>query len=72
MKNKLRVLRAERNWSQLELASRAGVSRQTINAIETGKYDPSLKLAFRLARIFSRPIEEIFLDRDDPATGDPG
>ncbi len=62
MKNNLRVLRAERNWSQQELASRAGVSRQTINAIETGKYDPSLKLAFCLARIFSRRIEEIFID----------
>jgi putative transcriptional regulator len=58
--NRLRVLRAERNWSQAELAGRAGVSRQTINAIETGKYDPSLPLAFRLARLFERAIEEIF------------
>ncbi len=72
MKNKLRILRAERNWSQQELASRAGVSRQTINAIETGKYDPSLKLAFRLARIFSRPIEEIFLNGEKPAAGHSG
>ncbi len=72
MKNKLRVLRAERHWSQQELASRAGVSRQTINAIETGKYDPSLKLAFRLARIFSLPIEEIFLNGEKPAAGDTG
>ena len=52
VKNKLRVLRAEQNWSQAELARRAGVSRQTINAIETGKYDPSLPLAFKLANIF--------------------
>ncbi len=72
MKNKLRILRAERNWSQQELASRAGVSRQTINAIETGKYDPSLKLAFRLARIFSRPIEEIFLNGEKSAAGNSG
>lgn len=60
MKNKLRELRGERDWSQAELAERAGVSRQTINAIETGKYDPSLPLAFVLARIFKLKIEEIF------------
>ena len=60
MKTRLRVLRAEREWSQADLAERAGVSRQTINAIETGKYDPSLPLAFRLSRIFGRPIEAIF------------
>ena len=60
MNNRLRVLRAERSWSQADLAERTGVSRQTINAIETGKYDPSLPLAFRLARTFGRPIEEIF------------
>ena len=60
MKNKLRELRAERGWSQADLAERAGVSRQTINAIETGKYDPSLPLAFLLARIFKLRIEEIF------------
>ena len=60
MNNRLRVLRAERNWSQADLAAQAGVSRQTINAIETGKYDPSLPLAFRLARLFEKPIEEIF------------
>jgi putative transcriptional regulator len=60
MKNTLRVLRAERNWSQAALAQEAGVSRQTINAIETGKYDPSLPLAFKLAKIFNRSIEEIF------------
>ena len=60
MKNRLRVLRAELNWSQAELAERLGVSRQTVNAIETGKYDPSLPLAFSLARTFKRRIEEIF------------
>lgn len=60
MKNHLRVLRAERDWSQADLAERAGVSRQTINAIETGKYDPSLPLAFELARVFGQTIEEIF------------
>jgi putative transcriptional regulator len=62
LKNKLKVLRAERGWSQAELGGRLGVSRQAVNAIETGKYDPSLPLAFRLARLFSRPIEEIFDD----------
>lgn len=60
MKNRLRVLRAEREWSQGELAERLAVSRQTVNAIETGKYDPSLPLAFRVARLFERSIEEIF------------
>ena len=60
MKNRLRILRAEREWSQAELAKRTNVSRQTINALETGKYDPSLPLAFRLAGIFKQPIEEIF------------
>ncbi|MFL7892333.1 MAG: helix-turn-helix transcriptional regulator [Anaerolineales bacterium] len=60
MKNQLRVLRAERSWSQADLARRAGVSRQTINAIENGKYDPSLPLAFKLASIFDRSIEELF------------
>ena len=62
MKNRLRVLRAERGWSQLELGGRIGVSRQAVNAIETGKHDPSLPLAFRIARLFSLPIEEIFDD----------
>lgn len=61
MKNHLHVLRAERDWSQAELAQRLRVSRQTVNAIETGKCDPSLPLAFRIARLFGRPIEEIFL-----------
>jgi putative transcriptional regulator len=63
LKNRLRELRSERNWSQAELAERAGVSRQTINAIETEKYDPSLPLAFTLARIFKLKIEEMFDDR---------
>ena len=62
MKNRLRVLRAEREWSQLELGGRLGVSRQAVNAIETGKHDPSLPLAFRIARLFQLPIEEIFDD----------
>jgi putative transcriptional regulator len=60
MTNRLKVLRAERDWSQAELASRLKVSRQTINAIETGKYDPSLPLAFAIARLFQQPIESIF------------
>ena len=64
MRNHLRVLRAEREWSQADLAERSGVSRQTINAIETGKYDPSLPLAFTLARIFGQSIEEIFESGD--------
>ena len=62
VKNRLKVLRAERDWSQAELGGRLGVSRQAVNAIETGKYDPSLPLAFKLARLFSVPIEEIFDD----------
>ena len=62
MNNRLRVLRAERNWSQADLAQKLEVSRQSVNAIETGKYDPSLPLAFRIARIFERTIEEIFLE----------
>jgi putative transcriptional regulator len=62
MKNRLRVLRAERAWSQADLAKALEVSRQSVNAIETGKYDPCLPLAFRLARLFGMRIEEIFLD----------
>jgi len=58
--NRLRVLRGERGWSQGDLGTRLGVSRQTVNAIETGKYDPSLPLAFRIARLFEQPIETIF------------
>jgi len=64
MNNKLRVLRAERSWSQAELGGRLGVSRQAVNAIETGKYDPSLPLAFKLARLFEMPIEDIFTDTE--------
>lgn len=60
LRNRLRLLRAERGWSQAELAQRLGVSRQTVNAIETGRYDPSLPLAFALARLFERTIEELF------------
>jgi len=62
MKNRLKVLRAERDWSQAELALRRDVSRQSTNAIETGKYDPSLPLAFRIARLFGMSIEAIFQD----------
>ncbi|HET7359387.1 MAG TPA: helix-turn-helix transcriptional regulator [Rhodanobacteraceae bacterium] len=60
MHNRLRELRGERNWSQAELAQQLDVSRQTVNAIETGKYDPSLPLAFKIARLFGQPIESIF------------
>lgn len=62
MKNRLKVLRAERDWSQSDLADALDVSRQTINALETGKYDPSLPLAFKIARLFGLPIEAIFED----------
>ena len=62
MKNQLRILRAERQWSQGDLAAQLEVSRQTVNALETGKYDPSLPLAFRIARLFKRRIEDIFED----------
>ena len=62
MKNRLKVLRAERDWSQADLAERLEVSRQTINALETVKYDPSLPLAFKIARLFGLPIETIFQD----------
>ena len=66
MKNRLRVERAERNWSQMELGLRVGVSRQAINAIETGKYDPSLPLALKIARLFEKRVEEIFeLEEND-------
>ncbi len=67
MRNRLRILRAERGWSQSELAGRAGVSRQTIHAIEVGKYDPSLPLAFRLAALFALRIEELFEPDGDSA-----
>ncbi|HTT58017.1 MAG TPA: helix-turn-helix transcriptional regulator [Opitutaceae bacterium] len=62
MKNQLRELRTARTWSQGDLADKLGVSRQTVNAIETEKYDPSLPLAFKIARLFKRPIEEIFAE----------
>ncbi len=65
MKNRLKVLRAERDWSQAELGGRLGVSRQAVNAIETGKYDPSLPLAFKIARLFEMRIEEVFDDGGD-------
>lgn len=65
MKNRLRVLRAEREWSQAALAEHLEVSRQTVNAIENGKYDPALPLAFKISRLFEQPIEEIF----DPEQG---
>lgn len=67
MKNRIHVLRAEQRWTQAELAERLNVSRQTINALETEKYDPSLQLAFSIARLFGRPMEEIFLFETEPA-----
>ncbi len=66
MKNRLKVLRAERDWTQANLADELGVSRQTINAIEKGKFDPSLPLAFKVARLFDLSIEDIF--QDNPTT----
>ncbi|MDQ3764797.1 MAG: helix-turn-helix transcriptional regulator [Actinomycetota bacterium] len=65
MRNRLRALRAERDWTQALLAERLDVSRQTVNALETGRYDPSLPLAFKIARTFGMPIEQIFLDDGD-------
>ena len=65
MKNRLKVLRAERDWSQAELAGRLDVSRQAVNAIETGKHDPSLGLAFKISRVFDMPIETIFIEEED-------
>lgn len=67
MKNRLRVLRAEREWSQATLAGELAVSRQTVNAIETGKYDPGLPLAFKMARLFNLAIEDIFDPEDESA-----
>jgi putative transcriptional regulator len=75
MRNRLKVLRAERDWSQADLADALQVSRQTINAIETGKYDPSLPLAMKLGRLFGQPVETIFsmdeqpIDHSTPRTG---
>jgi len=66
VRNRLRVLRAERGWSQQDLAAALDVSRQSVNAIETGKYDPSLPLAFRIARVFGEPIEAIFDEGSEP------
>jgi putative transcriptional regulator len=65
VKNRLRVLRAERSWSQADLSDKLGVSRQTVNAIETGRYDPSLPLAFRIAKLFGSRIDEIFEPEDE-------
>lgn len=70
MRNQLRLLRAERSWSQGDLASRLDVSRQTVNAIETGRCDPGLPLAFRIARLFGRSIEHVFEPDNDFAQGD--
>jgi putative transcriptional regulator len=67
MKNRLKVLRAERNWTQAQLAVELEVTRQTVNAIETQKYDPSLPLAFKIARLFGQRIEDIFSDADETA-----
>jgi len=64
VKNRLKVLRAERDWTQADLANALDVSRQTVNALETGKYDPSLPLAFKIARLFSMQIEDIFEDEE--------
>ncbi len=69
MKNELRVLRAARDFSQAELAEKLGVSRQTVNAIETGRYDPSLSLAFKIAALFGRPIEAIFSSTNGSGRG---
>lgn len=67
MKNRLKILRAERDFTQADLAEKLDVSRQTVNAIETGKYDPSLPLAFKISRLFGLPIEDIFNDSDQKA-----
>ena len=67
MRNRVKLLRTERDWSQAELGGRLGVSRQAVNAIETGKHDPSLSLAFRIARLFGKSLEEVFDDGGDDA-----
>jgi putative transcriptional regulator len=66
MKNRLKVLRAEHDWTQADLAAQLDVTRQTVNAIEKGKYDPSLPLAFKIARVFQMPIDQIFLPAENP------
>ena len=66
MRNRLRALRSERNWTQAALAERLDVSRQTVNALEAGRYDPSLPLAFRIARVFGLRIEDVFSDDESP------
>lgn len=71
MKNRLRVLRAERDWTQADLAERLEVSRQTVNAVETEKYEPSLSLAFKIARLFGGPIEDIFQDNENNRSARP-
>jgi putative transcriptional regulator len=72
MKNRIRVLRAEKDWTQAHLAQTIGVSRQAIVAVENGKYDPALPLAFRIARAFQKNVEEVFLwDENPPETGKP-
>lgn len=73
MRNRLKVLRAERDWSQTDLGDRVGVSRQAVTAIETGKFDPSLPLALKIARVFGQQVEEIFfLDPDNPPAAGQG
>ncbi len=72
MKNRLRVLRAERDWSQADLAERLSVSRQTVNSIENERYDPSLPLAFAIGRVFARTIEDIFFPDVPPDSEEPG
>ena len=72
MRNSLRVLRAARGWTQGDLADRLGVSRQTVNAIETGKYDPSLPLAMKLGRLFETPVEALFHDDEADGSGADG
>ncbi|MEL7545464.1 MAG: helix-turn-helix transcriptional regulator [Pseudomonadota bacterium] len=64
MKNRIKVLRTEQGWSQAQLAEKLGVSRQSVNAVETGKFDPSLPLAFAIAQLFGKPLEEIFINED--------
>ena len=71
MKNRLKVLRAERDWTQGDLATRLGVSRQAVNAVETGKYDPSLPLAFRIAKLFALRIEDVFVPDEGEGLGRP-